>query len=335
MADPTMAEPKTADPKPKVAFYWCASCGGCEEAVVDLAEGILDVVGAVDIAFWPVALDFKRHDVEALDDRALLASFINGAIRTTEQEEMAHLLRRKSQLLIAFGACAHLGGIPGLANLYDRESILRQVYLDSPSTDNAEQTLPQVEFREDGRPLTLPGFAETVRALDQVVEVDYYLPGCPPTPKIIAGAVQALLAGQAPPRGAVLAPDTALCDECPRKDSKPERLAVGEFKRPHQVLVDEGTCLLAQGLLCLGPATRAGCGALCIGGNMPCTGCFGPTSRVRDYGGKALSAVASIVASNDRAEVERILAQIPDAVGTFYRYSLPSSLLRRRAARAA
>ena len=51
--------------KPKVAFYWCASCGGCEEAVVDLAEKILDVVGAVDIVFWPVALDFKRADVEA------------------------------------------------------------------------------------------------------------------------------------------------------------------------------------------------------------------------------------------------------------------------------
>ncbi|HJW75296.1 MAG TPA: oxidoreductase, partial [Thermoleophilia bacterium] len=52
--------------KPKVAFYWCASCGGCEEAVVDLAEDVLTVVDAVDIVFWPVALDFKVSDVEAL-----------------------------------------------------------------------------------------------------------------------------------------------------------------------------------------------------------------------------------------------------------------------------
>ena len=100
--------------KPKVAFYWCASCGGCEEAVVDLAEKILDVVAAVDIVFWPVALDFKKADVEAMEDGSILAAFVNGSIRTTEQEEMAHLLRRKAKVLVAFGSCAHLGGIPAL-----------------------------------------------------------------------------------------------------------------------------------------------------------------------------------------------------------------------------
>ena len=325
-----MVDAVPAAVKPQVAFYWCASCGGCEEAVVDLAEAILDVVGAVDIAFWPVALDFKRHDVEAMDDGALLVSFVNGAIRTTEQAEMALLLRQKSQLLIAFGACAHMGGIPGLANLWDRESIFRQVYAESPSTENPAGVVPQVRYEEDGRELSLPGFYDTVRALDHVVPVDYYLPGCPPTPKIIMQAVQMLLSGALPPRGLVLAPDRALCDECPRKDTRPEKLTTSEFKRPHQVLIDETTCLLAQGLLCMGPATRAGCEALCVQGNMPCTGCFGPTSRVRDQGGKALSAIASIVASNDAGEIERILAQVPDPIGTLYRYSLPSSLLRRR-----
>ena len=103
--------------KPKVAFYWCASCGGCEEAVVDLAEGILDVVGAIDIVMWPVAMDFKRKDIEAMADGSIVVTFLNGAIRTTEQEEMAHILRRKSKFMIAFGACAQLGGIPGLANM--------------------------------------------------------------------------------------------------------------------------------------------------------------------------------------------------------------------------
>jgi F420-non-reducing hydrogenase small subunit len=80
--------------KPKVGFYWCASCGGCEEAVVDLAEDVLKVVEAVDIVFWPVALDFKRSDVEAMKDGELAACFVNGAIRTSEQEEMAELLRK-------------------------------------------------------------------------------------------------------------------------------------------------------------------------------------------------------------------------------------------------
>src|SRR3970040_1522161 len=299
-----MADAAPAAVKPKVAFYWCASCGGWEEDGVGLAEAILDVVGAVDIAFWPVALDFKRHDVEAMDDGALLVSFVNGAIRTAEQAEMALRRRQKSQLLIAFGACAHLGGIPGLANLWDRESIFRQVYAESPSTENPSGVVPQVRYEEDGRELSLPGFYDTVRSLDHVVPVDYYLPGCPPTPKIILQAVQTLLSGALAPQGMVLAPDRALCDECPRKDTRPEKLTTSEFTRPHQVLIDENTCLLAQGLLCMGPATRAGCEALCVRGNMPCSGWFRPTKRGPDHGGKTLSAIASIVASNDAGEIE-------------------------------
>ncbi|MHC4135179.1 MAG: NADH-quinone oxidoreductase subunit B family protein [Planctomycetota bacterium] len=320
----------TTKEKPKVAFYWCASCGGCEEAVVDLAEGVLDVVEAVDIIFWPVALDFKRKDVEAMPDGSILVSFINGAIRTSEQKEMAQLLRRKSALVVAFGACSHLGGIPGLANLFDRKSIFETIYRDAPSTDNPEGVVPEVEHRENGHTLDLPSFHETVRTLDQVVDVDYYVPGCAPTPKIILQAVQTLLSGELPPKGTVVAPDHALCEECPRKDSRPEDLAIKEFKRPHEILIDEEKCVLAQGVLCMGPATRAGCEALCIQGNMPCSGCFGPTSRVKDYGGKALSAIASIVDSNDEDEVERILEGIPDPIGTLYRYSLPASLLRRK-----
>jgi F420-non-reducing hydrogenase small subunit len=316
--------------KPKVAFYWCASCGGCEEAVVDLAEGILDVAAAVDIVFWPCAMDFKRADVEGLADGAITATFVNGAIRSTEQEEMVHLLRRKSQLLIAFGACSQLGGIPGLANLATRDAVLAEVYRDSPSVVNPEGILPAREWGEDGWKLRLPGLYETVRTLDQVTEVDYYVPGCAPTSALLQQAVQALLSGQLPPRGAVLAPDVALCDECPRKASKPDDLALPAFKRPSEVLLDEERCLLAQGVLCMGPSTRGGCGALCVHGNMPCTGCFGPTSRVRDQGAKALSGFAALVGSNDAAEIEAITGAIADPVGTFYRYGLAASLLRRR-----
>ncbi len=316
--------------KPKVAFYWCASCGGCEETVVDLEEKILDVVAAVDIVYWPVALDFKRRDLEAMPDGSIVATFLNGAIRTTEQEEMAHLLRRKSQLLFAFGSCSQLGGIPGLANLWDRESILRTAYAESPSTANPDGAVPQRVSKENGYSLSLPVLFDTVRTLDQVVDVDYYVPGCPPTPKILMAALDALLSGKLPEKGAVLAPDQALCEECPRKESRPEQLSLAEFKRPHQVLIDETTCLLAQGVLCFGPATRAGCEALCVKGNMPCTGCFGPTSRVKDFGGKALSAMASVAAGKDDAEIARAFENMPDAVGAFYRYSLPASLLRRR-----
>ncbi len=317
--------------KPKIAFYWCASCGGCEESAVDLAEGILGLLDAVEFVLWPVAMDFKKKDVESLADGSITATFLNGAIRTSEHEEMARLLRRKSRILIAYGSCAHQGGIPGLANQFSREEILRGVYDDSPSTNNAEGVRPRSDHREGGFRVTLPDLHNVVRSLDQLVPVDYSLPGCPPTPKLLGEAVRALLAGTLPPRGSVLAPDVALCESCPRKDSKPTDLSYQEFRRPHRVALDPATCFLAQGIVCMGPATRGGCEAPCIGGNMPCTGCFGPTSRARDQGAKALSAIASSVEPTDDAAIDRVLDGIPDPIGTFYRYGLARSILRRKA----
>ena len=319
--------------KPKVAFYWCASCGGCEESVVDLAEGILGVVDAVDIIFWPVAMDFKRSDVEAMPDGSILVSLINGAIRSSEQEEMVRMLRRKSQLVIAYGACAQLGGIPGLANQFSREQILQYVYEGSPSTQNAEKTRPALRFQDNGRTATLPELWHIVRTLDQVIPVDYYLPGCPPTPKLLQEALTALLTGAAPAKGSVLAPDIALCEQCPRKETKPIDLSFTEFKRPHTSEVDSEKCLLSQGFLCMGPATRAGCEAVCIQGNMPCSGCFGPTSRIKDQGAKFMSSICSNVAATDEKEIDATLATIPDPVGTFYRYGMAASLLRARVGR--
>jgi F420-non-reducing hydrogenase small subunit len=316
--------------KPQVAFYWCASCGGCEEAVVDLAEDILKVVEAVDIVLWPVAMDFKKADVEARPDKSIAVAFINGAIRTSEQEEWVHMLRRKANVVVSFGACANSGGIPALANQFKKEEILKYVYEDCPGVDNAAKTRPQTESTDQGRTVTLPEFRGMVRSLDQVIDVDYYLPGCPPTPKVIMNAVGAILAGKLPAKGAVLSPDNALCEECKRKDTKPADLALTEFKRPHQVHIDPEKCLLAQGLVCMGPATRSGCEALCPSGNMPCTGCFGPSSRVKDQGAKFVSSVFSNIAPKEVAEIDKVLDGIPDPIGTFYRYGLSKCILRRK-----
>jgi F420-non-reducing hydrogenase small subunit len=316
--------------KPKLAFYWCASCGGCEESVVDLAEDILFVIDNVDIIFWPVAMDFKKKDVEKYKDGEIVVSLINGAIRTTEQEEMVRLLRKKSSIVIAYGACAQLGGIPALANEFQKEEILKYVYEDAPSAVNPEKTRPQLKFKEDGREPVLPELWDTVRTLDQVIDVDYYLPGCPPSSKLLKEAVLVLLSGKLPPKGTVLAPDIALCEECPRKDSKPTDLAFNEFLRPNLHNIDSEKCILSQGFICMGPATRSGCGAMCIEGNMPCTGCYGPTSRVKDQGAKILSSIASNVSGKTEKEIDAILAGIPDPVGTFYRYGMAGSLLRKK-----
>jgi len=315
--------------KPKVGFYWCASCGGCEEAVVDLAEKILDVVGAVDIVFWPVALDFKRTDVEAMPEKNLAVCFINGAIRSSEQHEMVELLREKSQLVVAFGSCAQLGGIPGLANMFRRQDMFEEAYLNTASMVNENKLFPAESTNVAEGTLTLPQLWDTVKTLDQVIDVDYYLPGCPPPVNLITNAVGAILAGKLPAKGSVLAPDIALCEECVRRDTKPDKLSLKEFKRPFEIKIDPDLCLLAQGLLCLGPVTRKGCGSVCVKANMPCTGCMGPTDQVTDYGAKAISAIASLVDSNDEKEIGKILDNIIDPTGTFYRYSLPASLLHR------
>ncbi|MCL7402317.1 MAG: oxidoreductase [Thaumarchaeota archaeon] len=316
--------------KPKIAFYWCASCGGCEEATVDLAEKILDVVNLVDIVFWPVAMDYKVEDVEKLPDGSITASFINGGVRLSEHEEMVKLLRRKSKLVIAYGACSSWGGIPGLANLYSREEILRYVYHEAPTVENPQKIQPQLRIKaEEGITLELPEFLPRLLPLDLVVDVDYYVPGCPPTPEVTWKAIETLLSGNLPAKGSVLgALDKSLCYDCPLNETKPEKVLIKEIKRPHEVIADPTKCLLIQGLVCLGPVTRGGCGALCIKAAMPCTGCFGPLDEVIDYGGKAISYFASIVDYSDEQEIEKTLGKILDPMGIFYRYSLPASRLR-------
>lgn len=314
--------------KPKIALYWCASCGGCEETIVDLAATVLEIAAAVDFVLWPVALDYKKHDIEQLADKAILATLINGAIQNSEQEEMVRMLRRKSQHVVAFGACAQLGGIPGLANFSQRSTINDLVFHNLPTLTNGGAE-PQSHVRQDAHSLDLPEFFESVRTLDQTIDVDYYIPGCPPTAQVIVPAIQGLITGNLPEKGSVLAPDHALCEDCPRKQTKPEQLELNELHRPHEVIIDPEKCLLAQGIVCLGGSTRSGCDAACVKGNMPCTGCFGPTSRVRDQGAKSSSAIASIVAASEESEIDRILSGVPDPAGTFYRYSFPASLLQR------
>ncbi len=311
--------------KLKFAFWWAAACGGCDVAVLDIHEKILDVAGLADIYLWPVAMDHKYKDVEALPDGFLDVAFYNGAIRNSEQEHIAHLLRRKAKTLVAFGSCACFGGIPALANLYDAEQILDWVYRGTFSTENPQGIRPQPSYRAPEGELTLPRFYSGVYRLQDFVPVDYFLPGCPPTPEWILKAVLAIATGNLPPRGAVLALDKTVCDTCSREKTDKK---VKEFKRTYEVIPDPKKCLLEQGILCMGPATRGGCGALCPSANMPCRGCYGPTREVVDQGAKMLSTVASVLDSDDEEDIRLALAKIEDPAGTFWRFGLAASLLR-------
>ena len=313
--------------KGKLAIYWVASCGGCEIAVLWINEKILNVAEAFDIVLWPVAVDAKVRSIEKMPDKSIDLCLFNGAIRTSEQEYMARLLRAKSKVLVAFGACAQLGSIPALANVNNREEIFQTAYHDTPSTDNPDGIRPQTETEVPEGTLHLPYFYDTVKTLDQCVEVEYYLPGCPPEPERIWDAIVAILEGKLPAPGAVIGATTTVCDECPRTRSEKK---IKAFKRTWEVIPDPDQCLLEQGIVCCGIATRAGCGANCPIVGSPCIGCYGPNDDVEDFGARMMSALASVIDSDDPEEIDRIIQEgIPDPIGTFYRFSLAQSQLRR------
>ncbi len=309
--------------RPKIALYWCASCGGCEESVIDLAEDLLTVAESAEIVFWPVALDARYRDVAAMDDAEIDVTFINGAIRLDDHVRMARLLRQKSKRVIAHGSCAHMGGVIGLANLFTARQLLECAYRQVPSmVDNAG---PLPGEGQNGPPL--PELLTSVRALDQVVAVDAIIPGCPPPAAAMARVIDDAMYGRLPAEKTVFAHRKALCHQCPRLDSRPENVEISRFKRLHQTNWDPDVCFLPQGLICLGPATRGGCNAQCIGANMPCRGCFGPTERVDDFGAGAIACMAAMMAGTNEAELAQVVDSIADPAGLFYRYCLATSVL--------
>ena len=316
----------------KFAMYWAGSCGGCEIAILEINEKIIEVDQNYEVVFWPIATDFKYKDVEGYDDGFIDLCLFNGCVRNSENEHVAKLLRDKSKVLVAFGACAVMGGIPGLANVASAQEIKDLVY-----TRTRRSTTPTGSIRGSATTvpegeLELPHLYDTVKTLDQTVDVDYYMPGCAPEAHQIAAVLDVVTAalkgeGELPPREPTIgvSPKTC-CDECERE--KEEKKIAG-FRRIWEFFPDPEKCLLEQGVICMGPATRAGCGARCTGVGMPCRGCYGAPEGVVDQGAKMLSTVASIVDAPTPEEIAEIAAAVPDPLGTFYRFGLPSSLLRR------
>jgi F420-non-reducing hydrogenase small subunit len=310
--------------KLKLALYWAASCGGCEIAVVEIGERLLDLYAAADIVFWPAGTDFKYKDVEAMPDGYIDLCLFNGAIRTSENEHIAKLLRAKSKVMVAFGSCAYEGCIPALANMSSSEAVLTRAYLETESTDNSERTVPVIQSSVPEGVLELPAFYDAVKTLAQTVKVDYFVPGCPPVADQVWNVLQAVIEGQLPEPGAVLgAWPRNVCDECERVR---EGTKITHFVRPHEVIADPKKCFLEQGIICAGPATRAGCGRPCIHAGMPCRGCYGPPEGVMDQGLKLLGAVAAAI--DPDAGIEEVIQQVVDPTGTFYRFSLADSLMQ-------
>lgn len=323
--------------KPTLAVYWAASCGGCEIAIVNLGERFLTLTNHFDLVFCPCLMDTKTKDVEAMPDGGIDVVLFNGAIRTAENAHMAELLRRKAKVLVAFGSCAHEGCIPGLGNLHPVEGFLEGIYDDKPTSDDSAQ-LPSYESQVPEGTLTLPEFLPRLRTLAEVVDVDYSMPGCPPEDGSIWTVAQVLISGAAlPPKGTVLGGGSStVCKQCPleRKEKK-----ITRFVRHHEIIPDPTHCLLEQGIVCMGVATRDGCGALCPQAGMPCTGCYGVPEGAIDQGARMVAAMGSILDVNAmkgldddalKAHIDKAFEGIADMPGMFYKYSVAHSIMKGR-----
>jgi len=263
----------------KVSEEWLNICGGCEVSILDIGEPLLDLLPSLDFVHMPVIMDHKYYgqlgDGTELTLPEADVGIISGGVRNEKEKHVAEEMRKRVNTLISLGSCACFGGIPAMTNMYPVEDLYTKVYKDCVTTPAAETPTDNV-----------PPLLDRVYALDEVVPVELYIPGCPVNPNMIVEALTCLLEG----KPFELA-ERSVCDECPVKREK--KAGGGEIKRPLEDMQfdQEGPwentrCFMEQGYLCLGPVTRSGCAQpreeggpaipRCIQGYMPCRGCFGP-----------------------------------------------------------
>jgi F420-non-reducing hydrogenase small subunit len=318
--------------KKTIAVFAASGCRGCEHAILDVHFQVQSLSRWADIVYWPYVLGSGEEVLSALD--RIDVCFFTGAVQTREEERVASALREKSELLVACGACAAFGGMPGLANLkpHGPSSQTADVTSEAAASSHEIPELPELQAR--------------VSALGQIVPVDYLIPGCQPTQSLLWAAIQALVcgpqatsklsftaarlpktaaqavtAGILPPKGFCFGGEKAVCASCSRKKEEKKFKTV---VRPYQKYEESGRCLLEQGLICMGISTREGCGGICTAVGQPCRGCFGKPKEVFDPGAKMVSAISSTFDSTEKRDIEDIVEAFQDLSGTFYRYTMPT-----------
>lgn len=282
--------------KPTLATIALGGCEGCHVSLLDSHEALLDVLGKVDLVFSP----FSGGD--ELPDRVDVI-MVEGAITNEEDRRRAIEAREAATTLVAVGSCAVLGGIGGLRNLVRLSDVMATAFGDEAGAKS--DLLPRLESR--------------VRPVSDVVEVDVSVPGCAPETHLIVEALLAAVEGRE-----YSAPRRNLCDECHREkvtllQHSSEFVADNVFALMELDRIDPDRCLLEQGLLCMGPMTREGCGAVCTAANVPCRGCSGPSRLEFEQGAKTVDALAAVLPAG-------ALMYMEDLIGTSYRFTMPVSV---------
>ena len=281
---------------------WLSDCSGCHVAIVDLHEKILAVLQAVRIQHFPVLTDIKDYPKATI-------GIVSGAIRTEHDREAAEAMRASCDLIIAWGSCAVYGGISGAGNLHAPEDLLKAVYTENKTTSPHPGPSREVSPL---RPVVTP--------LDQVIDVDLYMPGCAPHPTLIFEALTALVEGRTP-----IATQESVCGRCTRTMQKTE---IDSIRRPSEGLPDRELCFLSQGYLCMGSATLDRCMSPCPQNGIPCSGCAGATMRVLTEPNRDIrTEIAERMTRLTRIPREAIVKEIERNAKTHYSYTMATAMI--------
>ena len=165
--------------KARVATIWLEGCSGCHMSFLDLDERLIDIADSIEIVYSPVV------DVKEFPDNVDL-TLVEGAIATVEDVKKIRKIREKSKMVIAFGDCAVTGNVPAMRNQFDVQDVLSRGYLEN--TDETAQIPDQV----------IPKLIQYVRPIQNLVDVDLYIPGCPPPADAIFYVLTEILEGRTP-----------------------------------------------------------------------------------------------------------------------------------------
>jgi len=232
----------------KVAFMQLSSCWGCHQSLLNAHLGLLPILPQLDIVYWPAVVDFKLASLVERPDNDILVGFIEGVARTKEDTAHAKLMREKCAIIVAIGACSCYGSVAGLANLFDKEELVKRKFTETESITDKEPKEPTKN---------VPGFEDFIVNVDDIVDVDVFIPGCPPTTNNIIAAISFLLTlvGEGP---SALDKKTCVCNTCNLK---------------------EDGCFLNENILCYGAITAAGCDLMCPNSGDICYGCYKSTDK--------------------------------------------------------
>jgi NAD-reducing hydrogenase small subunit len=168
--------------KPKISSDWLAGCAGCHMSLLDIDERIITIAELADLRATPIT-DLKEPDEKGVD-----VGILEGGINNSTNEEVAHRMRKRCGILVALGDCAVFGGVPAMRNFFTLEETLRRAYVETESTDSSGK-IP------DDPELCVP---TKVRAIQDVVPVDIFVPGCPPDADTIFYVLSELAQGRRP-----------------------------------------------------------------------------------------------------------------------------------------